>query len=456
MTVPVGLTAVVGADVFDEVSVGVNNTVHRDCRDFHWQMTRPIPAYLIAFAVGNLDRQKIGPRSYVWAEPEMLKAAASEFKDTESFIVTAERLFGKYRWGNFSILVMPKSFPYGGMENPTLTFVTPALVAGDRSMVDVIIHELMHHWFGNYVTNATWEDFWLNEGWTMYAEGRVTEALHGKDVKLLNMALFGREFERDCQMFDGMGQSHLTHLNPNLTGLNPDDVFSRVPYHKGHLFLVALEQAVGRRKFDRFIRKFLKRFAFKSITTKQFMRFLNAELPGAASRVDAQAWLYGPNLPATSPKIELPLIDEVVKLANSGSTPDPKTVKWGNTTWALYLESLPRDERSYEVCLELDGDFPLDQSPHADVRFAFLLFAIDSGYFRNLTGAVEEFLGQHGRVKYLKPLYGALAKKDFEYARALFEKFKPSYHPLAQVAVEKTIERCDPKPQPTPVGVVTV
>jgi hypothetical protein len=313
-------------------------------------------------------------------------------------------------------------------------------------MVDVIIHELMHHWFGNYITNATWEDFWLNEGWTMYAEGRVTEALDGQDVKLLNMALFGREFERDCQMFAKMGQPELTHLNPNLTGLNPDDVFSRVPYHKGHLFLVALEQAVGRRKFDRFIRKLLKRFAFKSITTKQFMRFLNAELPGAASKVEASAWLYGPNLPASAPKIDLPLIDEVVKLAMSGNTPDPKTVKWGNTTWALYLESLPRDERSYGICQELDGNFPLDRHPHADVRFAFLLFAVDSGYYLTLTGVVEEFLGQHGRVKYLKPLYGALAKKDFEYAKALFKNFKASYHPLAQVAVEKTIEMYDPKP----------
>src|SRR5688572_22538968 len=223
-----------------------------------FEMPQPIPPYLLALAVGDLAARDLSPRSRVWAEPAMLDRAAHEFAEVESMIAAAERLFGPYDWERFDVLAMPPSFPYGGMENPRLTFLTPTVIAGDRSLVSVLAHELAHSWTGNLVTNANAEHFWLNEGFTVYAERRIIEALHGRDVATLHVALGWRALEEAISRF--AKQPALTKLRCDLAGIDPDDAFSQVPYQKGFFFLRSLEDAVGRAKFDAWLRSYLTAF----------------------------------------------------------------------------------------------------------------------------------------------------------------------------------------------------
>ena len=273
----------------------------RVCR---FRMPQPIPPYLLALAVGRLESRELGPRSRVFAEPETVEKAAHEFAETEAMIARAEELFGPYDWDRYDMLVLPPSFPYGGMENPRMTFLTPTLLAGDRSLVDVVVHELAHSWTGNLVTNADMEHFWLNEGFTVWAERRLLEALHGEEATVLAWAIGEKALEESLARF-GPG-SPLTRLRTKLAGTDPDDAFSSVPYEKGARFVTLLERTAGRERFDRFMRDYMARFRFTSITTEEFLAFLEGELPGLASRVGAHEWLYEPGLPHNAPVVPLP------------------------------------------------------------------------------------------------------------------------------------------------------
>jgi aminopeptidase N len=406
----------------------------------HWQMPEPIPPYLLALAVGDVSSRELSPRVRVWAEPAQLDAAAHEFAAVESMIESAERLFGSYDWERFDLLVMPPSFPYGGMENPRLTFLTPSLIAGDRSLVNVVAHELAHSWTGNLISNASAEHFWLNEGFTVYAERRILEALEGREVAELHAAVGRRALERELERF--AAQPQLTRLRTQLDNIDPDHAFSLVPYEKGYLLLRALEESEGRARWDAFLRKYMQRYRFCSITTEELTAFLEAELPGALERVNARAYLYGEGLPAAAPQPRSQRLTELLALppALPGAT---SGVSLSPLEWPLYLDHMPRPS-SQETCAALDERFQLGASHNSEILSSWLQLALESNYAPALPRA-EAFLGEVGRMKYLRPLYRALSRRPHtrERARALFERYRQSYHPIACHVIEQLLREAE-------------
>lgn len=444
LTVPKELRGLMAAQQVKSEEVG-------DWREEEWRMDHPIPAYLIALAVGELESRDLSPRSRVWAEPALADKAAWECADVEQMIVAAERLFGPYPWGRFDLLFLPPSFPYGGMENPTLVFLTPSLITGDRSAMSVVIHELAHAWTGNLVTNATWSDFWLNEGWTTYAQMRIHEALYGRDGQELQAALLRHELDRDLARF--ADQPQFTRLWTDLPGtVDPDDTFSRVPYCKGYLFLRVLEEAVGRERFDAFIRTYIARFGFQSITTAMFLDVVAAELPGALVQVHAGDWVYEPGIPDNAPTITSSTRDAIDALVSRAKqdgrgVTGEEAVAWNDTAWTYYLESLPRNAR--ELCEDLETRFR--RSRHTpEIQWAWYLLAIESGADFD-RARLEEFLAANGRLKYLRPLYTALHKRPETraWAREVFSRVQGGYHPIAQSTMAKLLAE---EPPPAPAG----
>ncbi|MEO8671407.1 MAG: M1 family aminopeptidase/hydrolase, partial [Tahibacter sp.] len=290
ITVPKALRAAMSAD---------NDTAHPLNGDFRFSMKQAIPSYLLAIAVGDLAAKATGPRSAIYAEPSTVDKAAAEFADTETMIATAEKLYGAYRWGRYDILVLPPSFPFGGMENPRLTFATPTVIVGDKSLVSLVAHELAHSWSGNLVTNSSWKDIWLNEGFTSYVEHRLTEALYGCEQADME-AVIG-QFGLRKEMADMPVADQVLALPP-LTGRDPDEGLSDVAYIKGAWFLSFLEQRVGRENFDTFLRGYFDHFAFQSIDTDQFVAYATKNLlekyPGKVSDAEFKAWLHEPGIPA--------------------------------------------------------------------------------------------------------------------------------------------------------------
>lgn len=394
----------------------------------------PIPSYLLATAVGDLHSEALSGRTRVWTEKHILEAACDEFAETPDMMHIAEGLFGPYPWGRYDLLVMPASFPYGGMENPCLSFLTPSLIAGDKSGAHVVAHELMHSWTGNLVTNESWEDFSLNEGWTVYAEYRIVEMIWGTDMAKLSFGLLQREFERDVALFISKGQEFLLALCPNLEGIDPDEVFSRIPYYKSALLLHTLEQRVGRPRFDVFIKKYMDAFRFSSINCATFIQFVMQYLPGAMSQKELEVWFYEPiAIPEGAVTLSSPMLDDVLSAAKDRRILG-RMANWNSIQWGVYLEAC---QVSPEIAwiVVLDELYKLSQSPSTDVRFAFLLFAIESG----VTGYakdVEAFLMTQGRLKYVRPLYRAMRDAGWTYALTIYEKARPGYHPIAQHAVD--------------------
>jgi aminopeptidase N len=433
LTVPRTLTAVMaaahrerreGGELAPDVAVEV------------FEMPQPIPPYLFAFAVGELAARDLSPRSRVWAEPALLDRAAHEFADVEAMIVAAEKLFGPYDWERFDVLTMPPSFPYGGMENPRLTFLTPTVIAGDRSLVNVLAHELAHSWTGNLVTNANAEHFWLNEGFTVYAERRILEAVYGADIAALHAALGWRSLERAVARF--ADHPALTRLRTQLTGIDPDEVFSEIPYEKGYAFLRVLEDRAGRDAFTRWLRSYIETFRFQSITTEEFAVHFERALPGVLTAIDATRWLDGSGVPDTAPRPHSQRLAALERLG--GALPDAATTAaWSATEWQLYLESVPSPAPT-EHCRALDERFGLTRGANFDVLVAWLVLALRSGYHA-VVPRVEEVLAGVGRMKYLRPLYAALAADERTRPVAIraFERLRAGYHPIARQVVESVL-----------------
>lgn len=398
-----------------------------------FEMPQPIPPYLFAFAIGELASRELSSRCRVWAEPGLVDAAAYEFAGVESMIGAAEGLFGPYEWERFDILTMPPSFPYGGMENPRLTFLTPTVIVGDRSLVSVVAHELAHSWTGNLVTNANAEHFWINEGFTVYAERRILEALSGSDVAALDAALGRRELDESLRRF--ADRPALTKLRTHLAGIDPDDAYSLVPYEKGYLFLCALEAVVGRDRFSRFLRDYIETFRFGAITTEELEAYLDVALPGALAAANARAWIDGEGIPPSARPIRSVRLDAIEALAAAVPTP-AQSAGWSPIEWALYIESLPRPAPE-ATCRTLDDQYQLTASTNHDVLVPWLRLALESGYMAVIP-RVEQVLASVGRMKYLRPLYTALAKnaQTRAVAAASFARNRASYHPIAQQMVE--------------------
>ncbi|WP_426753683.1 M1 family metallopeptidase [Myxococcus sp. Y35] len=431
LRIPKALKAVMAASFLRREELGVE-------AEEHYEMPQPVPPYLLAFAVGSLAPKELGPRSRVWAEPELLEDAADEFSGVDDMLRAAEALFGPYDWERFDLLTMPPSFPYGGMENPRLTFLTPTLITGDKSLVNVVAHELAHSWTGNLVTNASAEHFWLNEGFTVFAERRILEALAGPEMASLHGALGRRALDSALQHFRAHPQ--LTSLRTHLAGVDPDEAFSQIPYEKGYLLLRAMEDAAGRPAFDEFLRRYLATYRFRALTTEEFVAFAEKELPGVLAKVDAEAYLHRPGVPVGAPSPRSLRLEAMEKLR--GSVPTPEQAKdWTPTEWQLYLESLPR-ETPRDVIQQLDARFSLTQSRNPEVLVAWLVAAVRASW-EPAVSRTETFLGEVGRMKYLKPLYGVLSATH-EYrglARMLFKKHAERYHPIARQGVELILSR---------------
>lgn len=407
---------------------------------FSFEMPQRIPSYLLALAVGDIASQDLGPRTRVYAEPATLKAAAWEFEAVEKMLTAAEELFGPYLWDRFDFIVMPPAFPYGGMENPRLTFLTPTLIAGDRSLVNVLAHELAHSWTGNLVTNATMNDFWINEGFTVWAERRILEALEGKDAVALSAAIGRHGLDEEIERFGA--DSPLTHLQTDLAGTDPDDVYSVVPYEKGALFVTLLEQTVGREEFDRFLKAYLERFKFTSITTQELVAFIEEQRPGLLEQVGAERWLHGPGIPDNAPVFQAARLEELSTLADGwkdGARPVvDEAKKWSADEWQIYLQRVPRPLDS-EACAWLDKEFGLGGNGNAEILCQWLIIAAASAY-EPAFPRLRSFLGSVGRMKYLKPLYKALvANNQQKLAREIFAASKAGYHPIARGVLEKML-----------------
>jgi aminopeptidase N len=431
LRVPRALRAVMGARHEGREEAG------EEARE-RFAMPQPIPPYLLALAVGELASVDLSPRARVWAEPERVEAAAHEFAHVERMLAAAEALFGPYDWERFDLLTMPPSFPYGGMENPRLSFLTPTLLAGDRSLVNVVVHELAHSWTGNLVTNADAEHFWLNEGFTVWAERRILEALEGREVAELHAALGRRALEAALRSF--ADRPELTRLRTHLVGVDPDEAFSSVPYEKGYLLLRALEEQVGRARWDAFVGAYLRRFRFGALTTEDFERACEEELPGALAAVDAAAYLHAPGVPPSAPSPRSARLERVQALA--GRLAEVAEVEgWTPAEWQLYLE-LFGDDTPLATVEALEARFALTAHPNMEVLASWLVLAVRTGHALAVERA-EEVLGEVGRMKYLKPLYAALAVRPATRtrARALFARVGARYHPIAREGVERILTR---------------
>lgn len=433
--VPEGLTAVMSAGAAGDAPAGPG------LRAFKFRMPQPIPSYLFALAVGQLEGRDLSPRSRVWAEPATIEKAAWEFADTEAMIARAEALFGPYDWDRFDMLVLPPSFPYGGMENPRMTFLTPTLLAGDRSLVDVVAHELAHSWTGNLVTNATAEHFWLNEGFTVWAERRILKAMRGDEAAALSWAVGQHDLEEALGRFKD--HPELTNLRTHLEGVDPDDAFSNVPYEKGSRFVVTLERAVGEERFDAFVKSYMKRFRFQSITTEQFCAFVEENFPGLLAKVGADAWLHRPGLPDGAPRFVSAKRDELTALASSwkeGAPPDAaRLTSLSPAELLLYLQNLPR-VLSAADCAWLDRTLELTARGNYEILVSWLVVALPSGHPPAFPRA-RQVLTTVGRMKYVRPLYLALGKtpQGRALARDVFASASPAYHTLTRRIAETII-----------------
>ncbi len=408
-----------------------------------FRMAQPIPAYLLAIAIGELELRKLGPRSAVYAEPARIDAAAWELADTEKMIAAAESLYGPYRWERYDMIVLPPSFPIGGMENPRLTFLTPTMIAGDRSLVDLIAHELAHSWSGNLVTNASWKHWWLNEGFTTYVTTRIVESLYGADV-----AEIGLQLEQE-ELFASLPE--IPPARQALVSRDPDErpaatyTDEGLAYPKGAWFLRTLEQRAGRAVFDPFLRGWFDQHAFQSATTEQFVAYLRKNLLDGHAELMSEAeldeWLHGVGVPASAKRAVSPRLAAVdaqrdAWLKGALATKDVDSKAWIATEWMHFLNDISGKATAAQLA-ELDQQFGLGKSGNNEIAYRFYLASVKAGY--NVREPLGTFLMSVGRQKFVVPLYTALLKTpdDKAWAKALYAKARERYHPVTQGAVDK-------------------
>ena len=436
---PADLVAVMAADMTPgQAGSGV----------YTFRMPQRIPSYLIALAIGDLAFKPMSDRTGIWAEPSAVDAAAREFEDTEQMIQATEKLYGPYRWGRYDLLVLPPSFPFGGMENPRLTFATPTVIAGDKSLVSLVAHELAHSWSGNLVTNATWTDFWLNEGFTTYLERRIIEAVYGKARADMEAMIGVKDLEDARQDLEVARDRSLV---PDLTGRDPDDAYSTVPYEQGALFLTFLEAKVGRAPFDGFLRQWFDEHAFRSATTDEFLAFLKARLlpatPDAFTEAQIQEWLHSETVPTFA---VLPQSDAFVRVEAArdtwlGGGPMDALAKtaaaWSTQERIHFIDALPRKMEAATLAA-LDRQFSLTQSHNAEIAHVWFRLAI-ANHYTAAYGAMEQYMTRIGRRKLIAPLYRDLAATPdgLALARKIYAAARAGYHPMAQDAIDAILKK---------------
>jgi aminopeptidase N len=412
---------------------------------WNFKMPQPVPSYLVAIGIGELEARTLGGRTGVYAEPQRIKAAEYELADTEKMVAAAESLYGPYRWGRYDMLVLPPSFPIGGMENPRLTFLTPTMIAGDRSLVDLIAHELAHSWSGNLVTNASWKHWWLNEGFTTYVTTRIIEKLYGEEVATMNLQL---EQEEAIESLKGIPKEKQA-----LVTRQPDDSSKHytdegLAYPKGAWFLRTLEQRAGRAAFDPFLRSWFDQHAFQSVTTDQFVAFLRTNLlaknPKIMSDKELDEWLYGPGIPASAKHAvssRLTTLNDTTArwLKGELKTAQLDTKGWKAEEWMKFLNDIDNKANAAKL-EELDKAFGLAKTGNNEVAFRFYRASVHAGY-KGVRPQMEAFLMSVGRQKFVVPLYTALRAKpeDRAWAERIYKSARERYHPETQGSVDKAM-----------------
>jgi aminopeptidase N len=431
--VPPGLRALMGAE---------HDPAARADGTYRFHMPQPIPSYLLAIAAGRIDFRPIGAHTGVYAEPEVIEAAANEFADTEKMLEAGERLFGPYRWGRYDLLILPPSFPFGGMENPRLSFITPTSIAGDRSLVSLIAHELAHSWSGNLVTNATWRDFWLNEGFTVYLEREIMAAVYGPRRAAMEDLLGYQSLEKEVATLPAADQV----LAIDLRGRDPDDGMSDIPYEKGRFFLGWLESRVGAAPLQAFLKDYFAHFSFQSITVEQFLGYLDTKLlanhPGAVPPAELRRWIFDPGLPASAIRPQSDALARVdtaraAFLAGTTAAAELPYATWTTQERLYFLNNLPQvmPRRQLDA---LDGALRLTDEGNNEVAFSWLAIAIRSDY-APAWPRLEHYLVSIGRRKLIVPLYEALMKTPAgaRRARATYARARPGYHPITIATLDR-------------------
>lgn len=431
-------------DLLAVMSAGNHPEEPRD-GNYSFKMDQPIPSYLIALAVGDLTFKSLSQRTGVYAETPVIEKAAWEFAETEKMIEVAERLYGPYRWERYDLLVLPPSFPWGGMENPRLTFISPTVLTGDKSLISLVAHELAHAWSGNLVSNATWRDFWLNEGFTVYVERRILEEVYGRPRAEMEAVLGRQNLENNLATLES--KDKIMHID--LKGRDPDAGITRIPYDKGALFLRHLEETFGRAHFDQFLRGYFNHFAFQSITTADFIAYLRKSLldkePQLAVVVPVDEWIYQANIPSTAPQPKSNAFEEVERQAEQwlrGEIPasNIQAASWTTHEWLHFLRYLPQELNMSKI-EELDQTFQLTHSANPEIAHQWLLMAIQNHY-EPAYPRLKEFLTSTGRRKLIKPLYEELVKtpEGNELARTIYDQARPTYHPIAVATIDKIVK----------------
>ncbi|MES0874955.1 M1 family metallopeptidase [Sinimarinibacterium thermocellulolyticum] len=412
--------------------------------DYHFTMPQPIPSYLVALAVGDLRFRPMSARTGIYAEPSVVERAAQEFEDTEAMMQRAEAIYGPYRWGRYDLLILPPAFPYGGMENPRLTFATPTVIAGDKSLVSLVAHELAHSWSGNLVTNASWNDFWLNEGFTNHLTYRIMEEVYGADRGAQERALGANDLKETLAR---LTRDDDKTLLPDLTGRDPDDNVTDVPYERGALFLAYLENRFGRETFDAFLRKWFDAHAFQSVTTPQFIAFLERELlqpnPGVVTAAQIDAWLRSPTMPADTlwPQSQaFAQVDAARGVFLAGGDPAQLAVGgWSTRQWQYFLDGMP--ERLDAAQLQaLDAAFDLSNGRNAAIAARWFCIVARNAY-APAYAAMERHLKSIGRMLLIVPVYRELAKtpSGSALARRIYDEARAGYHPIARDAIAQVL-----------------
>lgn len=428
------------------VMSATNPTEKSDNGEYHFEMTNPIPSYLIAMAVGDLEFANMGNKTGVYAEPSMIQKSVNEFTEVESMVEAAEALYGEYKWGRYDILVLPPSFPFGGMENPKLTFATPTILAGDKSLVSLIAHELAHSWSGNLVTNATWDDFWLNEGFTVYFENRIMEDIYGRERSDMLLMIEYQELEHENNDMLAGDHPEDTHLKLDLRDRNPDDGMTSIAYVKGALFLKTMEEAVGRDKFDIFLSEYFDYHAFQTITTEDFITYTKTNLlePNDVD-FNMDEWIYGEGIPENCVKIEsnkFSICDEkAAMIATMNSAEDLGIIydKWTTQEWMRFIRQIP-EGTTVDKMKKLDNAFNFSNRGNAEIMSEWYIQSIRNGY-TDINKPMEVFLIEVGRRKFLQPIYAELAKTDanLTLAKAIYKKARPNYHAISFNTIDEIL-----------------
>ncbi|HET7178810.1 MAG TPA: M1 family metallopeptidase [Chryseosolibacter sp.] len=414
---------------------------------YHFRMTQPVPSYLLALAAGDLSFAPISSRSGIYAEGSLINDASWEFADLEKMITAAEELYGPYRWERYDVLVLPPSFPFGGMENPRLTFATPTILAGDRSLTSLIAHELAHSWSGNLVTNATWNDFWLNEGFTVYFETRIMEKIYGADYSEMLASLNLQDLKDEIHSMREKGNYGDTRLRLDLAGRNPDEGVTDIAYNKGYYFLRSIEEKHGRDKFDKFLKDYFSDNAFGAMDTESFRKYIFGYYQSHFDiALDGRAfdeWILTEGLPANVPSPHSDRFQHVDRVLNAwvqGKALDANAANaWSTHEWLHFLKNLP-EKLSQRQMGEVDSFGGFTASENAELLTEWGVISIRNNY-QKMNPKIESFLIHTGRRKFLSPLYNELIKTDQgrKRARAIYEKARPNYHFVATSTFDKLL-----------------